>query len=62
MSREKNQAGFERIISEKKVKYCAVDEQTERELPFLGGCLSRWDLVYAAGARGSFVRLYRVPA
>jgi hypothetical protein len=59
MSGEKNLARFKRIISERKVKYCAFDEETERTLPFLGEYLSGCELVYAASEHGSFVRVYR---
>jgi hypothetical protein len=52
-------AGLDRLISEKKVKYLTVDEETEKEMGFLKAYVSRLTLVREFRDRGSFVRIYR---
>lgn len=52
-------AGLDRLISEKRVKYLTVDEETEKELGFLKAYVSRLTLVREFRDRESFVRIYR---
>jgi hypothetical protein len=52
-------AGLDRLISEKKVKYLTVDEETEKELGFLETYVSRLTLVREFRDEGSFLRIYR---
>jgi hypothetical protein len=52
-------AGLDKLISEKKVKYLTVDEETERDLGFLKTYISRLMLVREFTDDGSFVRIYK---
>jgi hypothetical protein len=60
MSEEKDLAHFTRVVAERKVDYLVFDEKVAEELPFLKAYLSRCVPVYAATARGTFVRVYRL--
>ena len=60
MSEEKDLAHFTRVVAERKVDYLVFDEQVAEELPFLKAYLSRCVPVYAATARGTFIRVYRL--
>jgi hypothetical protein len=60
MSGEKDLGSFKRMVSEKKVKYLILDEQTEKELSFLGVYLSRSMPTEEFKGPGSFVRVYRL--
>ncbi len=52
-------AGLDKLISEKKVKYLTVDEESERDLDFLKTYVSKLTLLREFTDRGSFVRVYR---
>jgi hypothetical protein len=60
MSGDNTKARFEKVVSEKKVRYLIFDEKVELELPFLKDCLSRATPVYSARSKGTFVRVYRM--
>ena len=61
MAAQKDTARFMRVVNERHVKYLIVDEETERDLPFLRAYLAgrapMWDL----SLDGMFVKIYRVP-
>ena len=50
---------FERIVSERQVKYVVIDEETLKELPFLEEYVSKRTPVCSMSWRSSFVRVYR---
>ena len=59
MSADKSIARFNRVLSDKRVHYLVVDEELEKEMPFLRDCLSQRAPVYALAHGGAFVRVYK---
>jgi hypothetical protein len=61
MAGQKDIAWFMRVMDERHVKYLIVDEETERELPFLRTYLTQKAPVWNSSLGSMFVRIYRVP-
>ena len=60
MSADRSIARFNKVLADKRVRYLVVDEELEKEMPFLGECLSQRAPVYALAHGGAFVRVYKV--
>jgi 4-amino-4-deoxy-L-arabinose transferase-like glycosyltransferase len=60
MSEDKTLARFLNIVTEKKVKYLAFDEQTEKELPFLRDYLSNMLVDREFRESHNFLRIYKL--
>jgi len=60
MAARRDVAQFMRVMNERHVKYLIVDEETERDLPFLRTYLAGRTPVWDSSLDGMFVRIYRV--
>ncbi len=60
MSGDSTPARFEKVVSEKKVRYLVFDEKVDRDMPFLKNYLAQLTPVYSATSKGTFVRIYRL--
>ncbi len=60
MSAQKDMARFASVVRERRVRYLIVDEETERELPFLRAYLAKSAPIWGSSLNGMFVRIYRV--
>jgi len=61
MSARRDVARFAEILNERHVKYLIIDEETERELPFLRAYLAGRAPIWDSSLDSTFVRIYRVP-
>lgn len=61
MATDRSAAKLRRLLAEKRVDYLVVDEQLEKEMPFLADYLSQRAILYSLDRNGSFVRIYGVP-
>jgi len=61
MAGRKDMAWFIKVLNERHVKYLIVDEETERELPFLRAYLTQKVPVWDSSLDAMSVRIYRVP-
>ena len=51
---------FNRVLADKKVDYLVIDNELEKEIPFLKDQLSRWAPLYSLDHKGAFVKVYKV--
>jgi hypothetical protein len=60
MPGERNIIRLNRVLVDKRVDYLVVDEELEKEMPFLRDSLSRRPFLCSLDRNGAFVRIYRV--
>lgn len=57
---ERSIAHFNGIVARNRVKYLIIDEKVEGELSFLNSYLTEERMVWSAGDRNTFIRIYRL--